>query len=129
MSSGSCKVYGARFTALLVAVMYSSMVVAALVVEGVFSVAGLIPSKRPSLSSITDRPVTWNYTTVLDIVFTLVFIWLIALTLRHGAKDPVCGMAVDRRAGKATSAYAGRTYSFCGEHCKHAFERNPTQYV
>jgi YHS domain-containing protein/uncharacterized membrane protein YraQ (UPF0718 family) len=122
------KVYGARFAVLLVAVMYLSMVVAALVVGGVFSFAGLVPSKRPSIASIADRPIAWNYTTVLDILFTLVFIALMSLTVRHGARDPVCGMTVDREASSA-SAHAGHTYSFCGEHCKHAFERDPTLYV
>jgi uncharacterized protein len=123
------KVYGGRFAALLVAVMYASMVAAALVVDGIFSLVGLVPAKRPSIASITDRQVAWNYTSVLDILFALVFVALIALTLRRGAKDPVCGMTVDRHAGEATSVHAGRTYSFCGEHCKHAFERDPARYV
>jgi len=123
------KVYGARFAALLVAVMFVSMVVAALVVDGFFSLVGLVPAKRPSIASIADRPVTWNYTSVLDILFALVFVALIALTLRRGAKDPVCGMPVARHAGKPTSRYEGRTYYFCGEHCKHSFDADPAQYL
>jgi uncharacterized membrane protein YraQ (UPF0718 family)/YHS domain-containing protein len=122
------KVYGARFAALLVAVMYSSMVVAALAVGGVFSLAGLVPSTRPSIASIADRPIAWNYTAVLNILFTVVFVALMSLTVRHGARDPVCGMTVDRDASTA-SAHAGHTYSFCGDYCKDAFERDPTLYV
>jgi uncharacterized protein len=75
------KYYGARFAALLVAVMFGAMVVAGLVVDGLFSALGLVPSHRPSLASITDRPVTWNYTSVLDILFGVVFVVLIGLTL------------------------------------------------
>ena len=97
------KYYGGRFAAILVAVMFGAMVVAALVVDGIFSALGLVPTHRPSLASISERPITWNYTTVLDLVFTAVFVALIALTLRRGAKDPVCGMAVDRHAGGPTS--------------------------
>jgi uncharacterized protein len=119
------KVYGTRFAALLVAVMGGSIVVAALAVDGLFSVAGLVPSHRPSVDSIAERPVTWNYTSVLDILFALVFVALIALTLRRGVKDPVCGMTVDRKAGGPTSVYAGKTWFFCGAHCKHRFDEQP----
>jgi uncharacterized membrane protein YraQ (UPF0718 family)/YHS domain-containing protein len=119
------KVYGGRFAALLVAVMGGSVVLAALAVEGLFSLLDLVPSHRPSVDSIADRPVTWNYTSVLDIVFALVFVALIGLTLRRGAKDPVCGMTVDRHAGNPTSVYAGKTWYFCGAHCKHRFDEQP----
>ena len=119
------KVYGGRFAALLVAVMGGSVVLAALAVDGLFSVAGLVPSHRPSVDSITERPVTWNYTSVLDILFALAFAALIGLTLRRGARDPVCGMTVDRHAGNPTSHYAGKTWFFCGAHCKHRFDEDP----
>jgi uncharacterized membrane protein YraQ (UPF0718 family)/YHS domain-containing protein len=122
------KVYGPRFAALLVAVMFGATVVAALAVDGLFSLAGLVPSHRPSIASIAERPVTWNYTAVLDIVFALVFVGLIALTLRRGARDPVCGMTVDRHAGKATSAYGGRTWFFCGTGCKERFDADPQAF-
>jgi hypothetical protein len=115
------KVYGARFAALLVGVMFAAMVIASLVVDGSFSLLGLVPSTRPSVGSIVERPVTWNYTSVLDILFTFVFVVLIGLTLRRGAKDPVCGMTVDRHSGNPISVHAGRTYYFCGEHCKNLF--------
>ncbi len=123
------KYYGGRFAALLVALMFVTMAAAALVVDGLFSVLGLLPSHRPSVESIAERPVTWNYTSVLDILFALVFVALLTLTLRRGAKDPVCGMTVDRQAGKPTSEHAGRTYYFCGEHCKHTFELNPEAFT
>jgi uncharacterized membrane protein YraQ (UPF0718 family)/YHS domain-containing protein len=123
------KYYGGRFATLLVALMFATMVAAALVVDGIFSLFGLIPNHRPSIESISERPITWNYTSVLDILFAVVFVGLMALTLRRGTKDPVCGMTVDRHAGKPTSEHAGHTYYFCGEHCKHTFELNPEAYA
>jgi len=84
---------------------------------------------RPSIDSISDRPITWNYTSVLDIVFTGVFVALIALTFRRGAKDPVCGMTVDRHAGKPSVEHGGRTFFFCSDHCRHTFESNPEAYA
>lgn len=123
------KVYGARTAALLVAVMYGAMVVAALAVDGLFSAAGLVPSHRPTVASIAEKPVTWNYTSVLDVLFGVVFVALVGLTLRRGAKDPVCGMTVDRRAGGPTSTYAGATYYFCGPGCREAFDADPGAYA
>jgi uncharacterized membrane protein YraQ (UPF0718 family)/YHS domain-containing protein len=123
------KYYGARVAAVLVAVMFGAMAAAALLVDGLFSVAGLVPDHRPSIDSIAERPVTWNYTTFLDIVFALVFVALIALTVMRGAKDPVCGMHVDRHAGGPTSVHGGRTYFFCGPHCKHTFDADPEAYT
>jgi hypothetical protein len=122
------KYYGARFAVILVAVMFGTMVVAALVVDGVFSALGLVPTHRPPLGSISERAIAWNYTTVLDLLFTGVFVALIALTLRRGAKDPVCQMAVDRHAGGPTSIRRGHTVYFCSAHCKHTFDANPEAY-
>jgi uncharacterized membrane protein YraQ (UPF0718 family)/YHS domain-containing protein len=123
------KVYGARFAVLLVGVMFASMVIAALVVDGLFSLVGLVPVKRPSVASIAERPVTWNYTSVLDLLFVVVFVALIALTLRRGVKDPVCDMTVDKHANGPTSVVDGRTFFFCGPHCKHTFDGDPARYA
>jgi uncharacterized protein len=92
--------YGWRMAALLVTVMFGAMVVAALVVDGIFSWAGLVPSDRPSIDSIANRGISWNYTTVLNIVFTLVAAVLVALTLRPGAR----GHHHHHHAGEATEA-------------------------
>ena len=113
--------YGWQLAAKLVAIMFGAMVVAALAVDGIFSWAGLIPTTRPSIESVTERAIGWNYTTFLNIVFTLVFLALFALTLRRGARDPVCGMTVDR--GKALSLeHGGKRYFFCGPGCRAKFE-------
>ncbi len=122
------KAYGGRFAALLTAAMFGTMVAAALIVEGVFSLAGLVPSHRPSVDSIVERPVGWSYTSILDLVFAVVFVALLALTVRRGAVDPVCGMTVDRHSGGPTSVHDGRTVHFCSAHCKHSFDANPEAY-
>jgi len=76
--------YGRRLAALLVAVMFGSMVLAALAVDGIFSWAGLIPQSRPSIDSIADRGISWNYTTALNIVFTAIALALVVLSRRPG---------------------------------------------
>jgi uncharacterized membrane protein YraQ (UPF0718 family)/YHS domain-containing protein len=123
------KYYGRRLTARLVLIMFATMVLAALVVDGLFSVAGLVPSERPSIDSIASRGIGWNYTTALNAVFLVVGAVLVSLTLRRGARDPVCGMTVDRHAAKPISVYQGRRYYFCGAGCKATFDAEPERYV
>ncbi|HET7554255.1 MAG TPA: permease [Gaiellaceae bacterium] len=120
--------YGWRLAAKLVAIMFGAMVVAALAVDGIFSRAGLVPTTRPSIESVTERAITWNYTAVLNILFTLVFLGLFALTLRRGARDPVCGMTVDR--GKALAVeHGGSRWYFCGPGCRDRFLADPDRYA
>ena len=120
--------YGWRLTALLVGIMFVAIAAAALAVDGIFSAAGLIPEHRPSVDSITSRGISWNYTTFLNIVFTLVAGALGGLTLRQSARDPVCGMTVDG-AKALTSVRDGRTYYFCGPGCKATFDAIPAVTV
>jgi uncharacterized protein len=120
--------YGWRLTALIVGIMFAAIAAAALAVDGLFSALGLVPETRPSIESITERGISWNYTTVLNIVFTLVTAVLFGLTLRRGARDPVCGMTVDR--GNALSSeHRGRRYFFCGPGCRSKFEAEPERYA
>jgi RND family efflux transporter MFP subunit len=44
-------------------------------------------------------------------------------------KDPVCGMEVDPKAPNSIKAqHGGKTYYFCSDYCKKAFEANPGKY-
>jgi uncharacterized membrane protein YraQ (UPF0718 family)/YHS domain-containing protein len=123
------KYYGGRVTARLVAIMFATMVGAALIVDGIFSALDLVPTHRPSIESISERDIAWNYTTFLNIVFFVVAAALIGLTLRRGAKDPVCGMSVDRDKAPHRSDHAGTTVYFCSGHCKKQFDEDPERYV
>ena len=120
--------YGFRLTALLVAIMFAAMVAAALAVDGVFSAAGLIPAHRPSIDSIASRGISWNYTTFLNILFTVLAAALVGLTLRRSARDPVCGMTV-QHGSALTSEFRRKTFYFCGPRCRERFEAEPERYV
>ena len=122
------KYYGTRIAVVLSSVMFVSIVLASLVVSAVFGLAGLIPSERPNVDSITERAIGWNYTTFLNIVFLGIAAVLVGLTLRHGARDPVCGMTVDRKTA-LSSEWNGTTYYFCGPGCKARFEGDPERYL
>jgi YHS domain-containing protein/uncharacterized membrane protein YraQ (UPF0718 family) len=123
------KYYGGKVTALLVAIMFVTMVAAALIVDGVFSALDLVPTHRPSIESVAEREIAWNYTTFLNIVFFAVAAVLVGLTLRRGARDPVCGMTVDRHKTPHRSEYGGQTVYFCSAHCKQRFDEDPERYV
>jgi uncharacterized membrane protein YraQ (UPF0718 family)/YHS domain-containing protein len=121
------KYYGWAFALRITALMFVTMVIAALVVDGLFSAAGLIPTARPSRDDIFGS-IELDYKLVLNVIGLVAFAALFYLTIRRGATDPVCGMKVDR--SKALqSEFAGKTYFFCSQHCLDAFEAEPQRYV
>jgi YHS domain-containing protein len=89
----------------------------------------VIPQTRPSTESITDRGITFNYTAVLNLVFTVIGAVLVYLTLWRGATDPVCRMRVDRFTTPHRSTFDGTTYFFCSAGCKEEFETKPEHYA
>jgi uncharacterized membrane protein YraQ (UPF0718 family)/YHS domain-containing protein len=117
------KYYGKAFTVRIVALMFVTMVSAALIVDGLFSAAGLIPSVRPTRADIFSS-IKIDYKLFTNILGVAIFATLFMLTKRRGATDPVCGMKVDK--AKALHIEFGEeTFYFCSEHCLHAFEVNP----
>ncbi len=45
------------------------------------------------------------------------------------AKDPVCGMQVDKEKAAATSVHKGNTYYFCNPGCKTHFDKEPDKLL
>jgi YHS domain-containing protein len=122
------KYYGTRFALRITALMFVTMVIAALVVDGVFGALGLIPTgARPTRSDIFGQ-LAVNYKLALNLVGLAVFVALFWLTARRGATDPVCGMKVDRSKAISTEL-AGRSYFFCSAHCQRTFEADPGEYA
>jgi uncharacterized membrane protein YraQ (UPF0718 family)/YHS domain-containing protein len=113
------KIYGTQFAVRIVALMFVTMAAAALVIDGIFSAAGLIPQGRPTRSGVF-MSIGLDYRLVLNIVAATVFAALVGLTLRRGATDPICGMTVDR-AKALTLHHGGHTYYFCGPGCRERF--------
>jgi uncharacterized protein len=118
------KYYGRRYTVRIVALMFVTMAGAALIVDGLFSVAGLIPHDRPTRTEVMGGSIGLDYKAPLNVVAVLGFVALFALTMRRGATDPVCGMTVDRGKG-LTAVHEGKTYYFCGAGCRTKFEADP----
>jgi YHS domain-containing protein len=121
------KYYGTRFALRIVGLMFVTMVLAALVVDGLFSAAGLIPTgPRPSRGDIFGS-VQVDYKLPLNILGIIVFAALFWLTQRRGETDPVCEMRVDRLKA-LRSDYIGGAYYFCSSGCREAFEGDRDRY-
>ncbi|AJZ56173.1 putative permease family protein (plasmid) [Paraburkholderia fungorum] len=76
------KYYGGRMTVFLAVTFYLAMVSAALVVEALFQSLGWVPTERHT--AVVDAAITFNYTTVLDIIFGAVFVVLTVMFFRTG---------------------------------------------
>jgi uncharacterized protein len=120
------KYYGNAYALRIVALMFVTMVIAALIVDGIFSGVGLIPHLRPTRANIFGS-IRVNYKLFTNVVGFAVFASLFALTVRRGATDPVCGMKADK-AKALRMDFAGDTYYFCSQGCLHAFEADPERY-
>ena len=76
------KYFGGRATFYIVAVFYTSMVAAGIIVDLIFSALSLIPRGVRSISPIEHATFSWNYTTWLDFVAIAVAAWLWVLRTR-----------------------------------------------
>ena len=76
------KYYGWRMAGFLLVTFYATMVGAGLIVEFLFDGLGLIPSERKA--KVVEASVTWNYTTVLNIIFLALAALLVWRYFRRG---------------------------------------------
>jgi uncharacterized protein len=121
------KYYGWGFALRITALMFVTTVLAALAIDGLFSLAGLVPDTRPSRGDIFGS-IELDYKLLLNVLGLVAFALLMGLTFRRGARDPVCGMRVDRRKA-VVSSHGGKTVYLCSEHCKAEFESAPERYL
>ena len=126
--------YGGRLTIRLVALFWAVMAAAGLIVEAIFSAAGLIPHHRPK--TIVATSFHWNYTTILNIIFLAVFAylyWLYRNRERLGggagyALDPICGMQVRTATAPAHVRHDAQDWWFCSDRCAQRFRADPNRY-
>ena len=121
------KYYGREYALRITALMFVTIVISALVIDGLFSLVGLIPDTHPSRSDIFGS-VELDYKLVLNLLGVAIFAALFWLTARRGATDPVCGMKVDRSKALRVE-HAGRTHFFCSEECRDQFTADPDGYT
>jgi uncharacterized membrane protein YraQ (UPF0718 family)/YHS domain-containing protein len=127
--------YGWRLMLRMLGIFWLVMSTAGLITEGLFRAAGLVPTARPS-QIVTDH-FEWNYTTILNFIFLVIFgllYWTYRNRERLGggrgyALDPVCGMQVESANAPASTNYQGDTVYFCTDRCRGKFEANPERFA
>ncbi|MGH9060035.1 MAG: permease, partial [Acidimicrobiales bacterium] len=70
------KYYGTRMMLFILGTFYATMVAAGYAVEIIFGATGLVPATRNA--RVLDATVSWDYTTVLNIIFlglAAVLVW------------------------------------------------------
>ncbi len=92
------KYYGTAFALRITALMFVTMVIAALIVDGLFGLAGLIPTgPRPTRADVFGS-VQLDYKLVLNLLGLAIFVWLMWLSRRRAAQ------AAERPATAASSS-------------------------
>ena len=77
------KYYGTTMMLTLLGIFYATMVAAGYIVEFTFGGLGLIPATRAA--RVAPAGITWNYTTILNIIFLTVAAALVVRFFRSGA--------------------------------------------
>jgi uncharacterized membrane protein YraQ (UPF0718 family)/YHS domain-containing protein len=129
------KFYGGRMALRLLGMFWVMMTLAGLATEALFGATGLTPAHRTT--QIVAEHFSWNYTTVLNIVFLALFALLVWVYRNRGrlgggagqATDPVCGMQVERANAPASAGHAGARYYFCSGRCRDRFVASPGRYT
>jgi hypothetical protein len=76
------KYYGTKMMLALLGIFYATMVAGGYIIEFTFGGLGLVPAERAA--KVTGTGITWNYTTILNIIFLLVAAALVARFVRSG---------------------------------------------
>jgi uncharacterized membrane protein YraQ (UPF0718 family) len=79
------KYYGLKMAAFLLATMYSAMAISAIVIEFLFQALHLIPEQHKA--RIVETSITWNYTTILNIIFLAIGAVLVWRFVKTGGLD------------------------------------------
>ncbi len=120
------KYYGNKIALRMSFLFWVIMSISGLITQGIFSLLKLIPSDSHRQMSMSRFG--WNYTTILDLIFLLIFgvvFWLYKSRDVNEdsefAQDPICGMQVRKDDAPASVEFEGTMYYFCMEGCKESF--------
>ena len=76
------KYYGTQMTLVILGIFYVAMVFAGYVVEFLFGALGLVPAEPDA--RVAAESISWNYTTILNIIFLLLAAALLVRFFRSG---------------------------------------------
>src|SRR3954451_13958846 len=76
------KYYGTKMMLTILGIFYATMAAAGYIVEFLFGGLGLVPAAQAA--KVTETGITWNYTTILNIIFLLLAAVLLVRFFRTG---------------------------------------------
>jgi uncharacterized membrane protein YraQ (UPF0718 family) len=110
------KYYGTRMMLTILGTFYAAMVLAGYATEFLFGGLGLVPAHRAA--KVAAQAVTWNYTTVLNVVFLLLAAALLVRFFRSGGWPMLKMMngSPDDHGQHAHGGAAHRAHGAAGQH-------------
>ena len=128
------KYFGTRVMLRILLSFWLVMSVGGLAIDYLFAGVGIVPARRPT--QIAPTSFAFNYTTILNVIFLVVFAGLYYLhrnRARFGggagyAIDPVCGMQVETTSAPERLNHQGAITYFCSDHCREKFDRDPQRF-
>jgi len=85
------KYYGWRMALNLTGLLYVAIVIAGYAIEGLFQLLNLVPAERQA--KLIEASVSWNYTTVLNIIFLLIAAVVLIRFFKTGGKKMLAMMS------------------------------------
>ncbi|HEX4428895.1 MAG TPA: permease [Frankiaceae bacterium] len=125
------KYFGGPITLRLLGILWAVMSVGGLAVEYLFKAVQIPEPARPQVVARTGFE--WNYTTVLNLIalvgFAVIY-WLYRTRDTSDvsspfAKDPVCGMQVEKANAGATASRDGVQFWYCCDGCRNTHLAEP----
>ena len=99
------KYYGRRVAVFLLVTFYATMAAAGLIVDLLFKLVSLEPTGARH-AKVTEAGVSWNYTTVLNIIFLALAAALVVRYFRNGG-----GLAMLRMMSEPAEAQGGHAHA------------------
>jgi uncharacterized protein len=113
------KYYGTKMMLVLLGGFYATMVIGGYLVELLFGAAGLVPGHGQA--KIVEATISWNYTTILNIVALALTVVLLVRFLRTGGAQMLgmMGGGPDDMADMADMEHQGHDHGHDHDHAKH----------
>ena len=125
------KFYGTKLSLKLVAVFWFTMSLSGLLTEKIFALLGALPKHHALVAHASH--IGNNFTSWMNLIALLLSIAIIGLYLTRNkgedspyAKDPICGMQVEKATAAATYEHEGVMYYFCAPGCMESFKKSVT---
>ena len=121
------KYYGMKLTLKLVAVFWAAMSLSGLLTQGIFNLFKIAPTHHALI--VHSSRFGNNFTTWMNGIALIVLVGVIWLYRNRDqgvsspyAKDPICGMQVEKATAAAVWDYEGVRYYFCAPGCMESFK-------